>query len=161
MTPNGNNQWHKIDARAKAINSCGTATAVAQQDKSRVLVPCDQSQSLSLQRRLHTSGRSDTGRLQALSVQLELQSISMHSVIRTPKCWVGSDSEQCSSSYLFKSLAGIPQTALMKTCRLRCSRSALCLTDNGSSHRNVRKPLRCRIRISRPNAHAGPTAHTT
>ena len=31
MTPNGNNQRHKIDAKAKAINSCGTATAVAQQ----------------------------------------------------------------------------------------------------------------------------------
>jgi hypothetical protein len=31
LTPNGNNQRHKIDAKAKAINSCGTATAVAQQ----------------------------------------------------------------------------------------------------------------------------------
>ena len=57
---NGNHQRHK-SMRGKAINSCGTATAVSSaKTKSRVLVICAQSlfsdQLLSLQRRLHTSG---------------------------------------------------------------------------------------------------------
>ncbi len=57
--------------------SCGSSAKT----KSRVLVTRVQSlffDQLSLQRRLYTSGMSDTGRLQALSVQLELRSITLY-----------------------------------------------------------------------------------
>ncbi len=58
----------------------GRSSGSSAKTKSRVLVTRVQylfsDQLLSLQRRLYTSGTSDTGRLQALSVQSELQTIS-------------------------------------------------------------------------------------
>jgi hypothetical protein len=70
--------------RNKTLGGCSCGSSA--KTKSRVIVVRVQSlssdQSLSLQRRLHTSGRSDTGRLQALSVQLELRSISWVSTTR-------------------------------------------------------------------------------
>ena len=68
LTLNGCNQrqfsnvWWINKSLGAAV--CGSSAKT----KSCVLVPCDQSQSLSHQRRLHTSGTSDTGRGQALSI---------------------------------------------------------------------------------------------
>ena len=77
LTLNGCNQrqfsnvWWINKSLGAAV--CGSSAKT----KPCVLVPCDQSQSLSHQRRLHTSGTSDTGRGQALSIPSELQTIRL------------------------------------------------------------------------------------
>ena len=71
-----------FECEDKGIKAKGAAVSgTLAKTKSRVLVSLDQSlfsdQSLSFKRRLYTSGTSDTGRLQALSVQLEPRSIRL------------------------------------------------------------------------------------
>ncbi len=77
----GPQQRQVLNAKVQGLKVAAAALAVSSaKTKSRVIVTRAQSlfsdQLLSLQRRLCASGSSDTGRLQALSVQSELQSIT-------------------------------------------------------------------------------------
>jgi hypothetical protein len=86
---------------------------------------------------------------------------SMHSDDTHSKMWVGSDSDQSSESYLFKSSQG-SQTARIKDCL--CLLLHVCHSFRPitvSFAQIVCISLRYRIRVSRPVAHTGPTAHTS
>ncbi len=90
------------------------------------------------------------------AVRLCIDSNDSHS-----QMWVGSDSRAKLAALFIQIFTGI-QTAPNEYDVAHCSHLSLRYRPlKVSFAQNVRMALRCRIRISRHDAHAGPTAHTS
>jgi hypothetical protein len=75
-------------------------------------------------------------------------------MIRTHECGLDRTHQQSSRTLFIQIFTGI-RTALRKVSLLM--RSSVAALDTVKGQLRTERYLRCRIRISRPNAHAGPT----